>query len=95
MDGRSPRLSRYYGSIVEDPLPVSDVDEAFTDFVLENRDDIVEEARQTRPIYRVWFEFIDKDDDWARLRVGSGRELVDLGTAHPHGEWIDLDFSVL
>jgi hypothetical protein len=61
----------------------------------ERVEDIVEEARRTRPIYRVWLEFIDKDDDWARLRVGSGRELVDLGTAHPHGEWIDLDYSVL
>lgn len=61
----------------------------------EQVEEIAEEARKARPIYRVSFEFIDKDDDWARLRVGSGRELVDLGTAHPHGEWIDLDYSVL
>jgi hypothetical protein len=56
---------------------------------------IVDEARQMRPIYRVSFEFIDKDDDWGRLQVGSGRELVDLGIAHPHGEWADLDYSAL
>ena len=58
-------------------------------------EDIVQEARQKRPIYRISFEFIDKNDDWARIEVGSGRGLVDLGRAHPHGEWIDLDYSVL
>jgi len=88
---------------VLDGLPPGEPAVVMNSFVLiqldpdqrEEVEDIVEEARQKRPIYRVSFEFIDKDDDWARLRVGSGRGLVDLGRAHPHGEWVDLDYSVL
>ncbi|MEX1249165.1 MAG: DUF2332 domain-containing protein [Acidimicrobiia bacterium] len=56
---------------------------------------IVDGARKRRPIYRVSFELIDKDDDWARLEVGDELELSDLGRAHPHGEWVDLDYSAL
>lgn len=56
---------------------------------------IVESARAHRPVYRVSLEFIDKADDWARLEVGSELEMVELGTAHPHGEWIDLEYQVL
>jgi len=56
---------------------------------------IVETARSSRPIYRVSLEFVDKDDDWARLEVGDQLELADLGRAHPHGEWVDLDYSAL
>lgn len=54
---------------------------------------IVDAARSFRPIYRVSLEFVDKDDDWARLEVGDQLELADLGRAHPHGEWVDLDYS--
>ena len=56
---------------------------------------IVETARRSRPVYRVSLEFVDKDDDWARLEVGDQLELFDLGRAHPHGEWVDLDYSGL
>ena len=56
---------------------------------------IVETARSSRPIYRVSLEFVDKDDDWARLEVGDQLELADLGRAHPHGEWVDLDYSAV
>ena len=56
---------------------------------------IIDEARSSRRIYRVSLEFIDKDDDWARLEVGEGMELTPLGTAHPHGEWVELDYSTL
>lgn len=90
------------GQILDD-LPASDPVVVMNSFVLiqldpdqrEHVEDIVEEARKARLIYRVSFEFIDKDDDWGRLQVGSGRELVDLGIAHPHGEWVDLDYSAL
>jgi hypothetical protein len=90
------------GQILDD-LPASDPVVVMNSFVLiqldpdqrEHVEDMVEEARKARPIYRVSFEFIDKDDDWGRLQVGSGRELVDLGIAHPHGEWADLDYSAL
>lgn len=56
---------------------------------------IVETARSSRPVYRVSLEFVDKDDDWARLEVGDQLELADLGRAHPHGEWVDLEYSGL
>lgn len=56
---------------------------------------VIEAARSRRPIHRVSLELIDKSDDWARLEVGSGAEMVQLGTAHPHGEWVDLDYQVL
>ncbi|REK20636.1 MAG: DUF2332 family protein, partial [Actinobacteria bacterium] len=54
---------------------------------------IVEEARRDRPVYRVSLEFIDKDDDWARLEVGDQMTLEELGRAHPHGEWVDLSYD--
>lgn len=54
---------------------------------------IVAAAQRGRPVYRVSLEFIDKDDDWARLEVGSKSVLGDLGRAHPHGEWVNLDYG--
>lgn len=54
---------------------------------------IVEAARSTRPVYRVSLELVHMEDDWARLEVGDQLELADLGRAHPHGEWVDLDYS--
>lgn len=55
----------------------------------------IDSARKDRPIHRVSLEFIDKADDWARLEVGDGLELIQIGTAHPHGEWVQLDYQVL
>lgn len=57
--------------------------------------EVIEAARSRRPIHRVSLELIDKSDDWARLEVGSGAEMLQLGTAHPHGEWVDLRYQVL
>lgn len=56
---------------------------------------IVEAARSNRPIYRVSLELVHMEDDWARLMVGDEVELADLGRAHPHGEWVDLDYSAI
>jgi hypothetical protein len=56
---------------------------------------IVEAARSSRPVYRVSLELVHMDDDWARLEVGDELELAELGRAHPHGEWVDLDYSAL
>lgn len=53
------------------------------------------EARSKREIYRVSLELIDKTDMWARLEVGDGLDMMQLGTAQPHGEWVDLDYQVL
>ncbi len=56
---------------------------------------IVEAARTIRPVYRVSLELIHMEYDWARLEVGDELELTELGRAHPHGEWVDLDYSAL
>jgi hypothetical protein len=90
------------GQILDD-LPASDPVVVMNSFVLiqldlaqrREVDQIIETARSSRPVYRVSLEFVDKDDDWARLEVGDQLELADLGRAHPHGEWVDLDYSAL
>jgi hypothetical protein len=90
------------GQILDD-LPASDPVVVMNSFVLiqldlaqrREVDQIIETARSSRPVYRVSLEFVDKDDDWARLEVGDQLELADLGRAHPHGEWVDLDDSAL
>lgn len=56
---------------------------------------IVEAARRIRPVYRVSLELVHMDDDWARLEVGDEMDLTELGRAHPHGEWVDLDYLAL
>lgn len=55
---------------------------------------IVDQARADRPIHRVSMEYTDSTDDWARLQVGDGTEMRRIGIAHPHGEWLDLDYQV-
>lgn len=50
----------------------------------------IDEARDARRVHRVSYEFIDKEDDWARLSVDFGDGLVDVGQGHPHGEWVEL-----
>lgn len=90
------------GQILDD-LPASDPVVVMNSFVLIQLDlvqrrevaQIIEAARSSRPVYRVSLEFVDKEDDWARLEVGDELELADLGRAHPHGEWVDLDYSAL
>jgi hypothetical protein len=54
---------------------------------------IVDRARGARPVYRVSLELMHMEDDWARLEVGDELELVELGRAHPHGEWVHLNYS--
>jgi len=90
------------GQILDD-LPASDPVVVMNSFVLIQLDlaqrreveQIIETARSSRPVYRVSLELVDKDDDWARLEVGDQLELADLGRAHPHGEWVDLDYSAI
>ncbi len=57
--------------------------------------EIIDQNRSQRPIYRVSLEYRDWSDDWARLEVGGGMELEQLGQAHPHGEWVELNFDAL
>ena len=51
---------------------------------------IAEEARSTREVFRVSMELLDVEDDWARLAVARGPQLIEVGQAHPHGEWVEI-----
>jgi hypothetical protein len=53
-------------------------------------EDICDDARSTRSVFRVSMEAIDKRDDWAVLAVDDGSGPRRVGQAHPHGEWIEL-----
>lgn len=51
---------------------------------------IIGEARSTRPIYRVSYEWLSQNDDAASIHVDDGSGLRRVGLAHPHGEWVEL-----
>ena len=61
-------------------------------FTPEGRDrveEICDQARASRPVFRVSMEVLDKEDDWARLSVATVGTLERIGQAHPHGEWVE------
>lgn len=53
-------------------------------------DEIVDAARQARPIHRISFELLPRSDHWARLFVDDGSGPREIGQAHPHGEWVEF-----
>jgi hypothetical protein len=53
-------------------------------------DEVVDTARNDRPVHRVSYEVLEKSDDWARLSVDDGTGWREIGQGHPHGEWIEL-----
>ncbi|MGH8946267.1 MAG: DUF2332 domain-containing protein [Acidimicrobiia bacterium] len=53
-------------------------------------DDILNERRSHRPIYRVSMEWLDPSADAADLAVDDGSGLRQVGAAQPHGEWLEL-----
>lgn len=53
-------------------------------------DDLLRVARASRPVYRVSMEWLDPDAEGADLAIDDGSELEKIGSAHPHGEWLDL-----
>lgn len=46
--------------------------------------------REKRPLHRVSFELLAAGDEWVTLAVDRGSGLIQIGQAHPHGEWVDL-----
>ena len=52
-------------------------------------DDVIEEARSSRPLLRVSLEIVE-DGDWATLSVDEGEGATRVGRADPHGEWVEL-----
>ena len=53
-------------------------------------EEIADKARSKREVFRVSMELLDVEDDWARLAVARGPQLIEVGQAHPHGEWIEI-----
>jgi hypothetical protein len=51
---------------------------------------ILENAREGRPVHRISFEMVDKDDESAQLGVDDGCGPVLIGQGHHHGEWVEL-----
>lgn len=51
---------------------------------------LVEAARQERPVVRVGLEWLRLSADSSEIHYDDGGGMTVLGTAHHHGEWIDL-----
>lgn len=86
-----------------DQLPPGDPVVIVNSFVLnqfepEERDalaDLIDHRRAKRRIFRVSLEAIHIDDPLPRLEIGEDNDLVEFGTAHHHGDWIDLSYDRL
>jgi hypothetical protein len=55
--------------------------------------DLIDEGRAKRRIFRVSLEILQIGDPLPRLEIGEEPILAQLGTAHHHGEWIDLRYA--
>ena len=90
------------GGILDD-LPAGDPVVIVNSFVLnqfspEQRGhlvDVIDAARASRRVFRVSMESIRIEDPLPHLEIGEGRDLIELGTAHHHGDWIDLHYDRL
>ncbi len=51
---------------------------------------ICDAERESRRVYRVSLELLANADEWARVSVANQGPLVQIGQAHPHGEWVEL-----
>lgn len=56
----------------------------------ERYEQILVEAREDRPIYRVSMEWLDPSTDAADLEIDDGSGLRQIGRGQPHGEWLEL-----
>lgn len=66
---------------------------ALNQFSREQRSVVDEElsaARRARPLWRVSMELLDWSDEAAKLPLDDGSGPVAVGTAQPHGEWLEL-----
>jgi hypothetical protein len=83
---------------VMDRLPSGDpavVMNAFTfgQLTPEGRDrveEICDTERAKRPVFRVSLELLANANEWARLSTSNHGPLVQIGQAHPHGEWVEF-----
>jgi len=51
---------------------------------------IVENERRVRPMARVSLEWLRQEDEAPTIYVDDGHGLELVGSAHPHGEWVEL-----
>jgi hypothetical protein len=52
--------------------------------------EIVQGERGHRPVYEVSFDAVGRDDGSGALTIDDGSHPVEVGRAHPHGEWVEL-----
>lgn len=83
---------------VLDRLPSGDpvvVIHSFTlnQFTSEERSrvhDILDRARDDRPLARVFFEHMRGEDAWHTIGLDTGSGQTVVGQGHPHGEWVEF-----
>lgn len=52
--------------------------------------ELVESATQRRPMARVFFEHLEREDRWHTIGVDTGTGPDLIGQGHPHGEWVEF-----
>lgn len=52
--------------------------------------EIVAQARNERPVARVFFEHVQPEDAWHTIGIDTGSGETVLGEGHPHGEWVEF-----
>lgn len=62
----------------------------FTDEERERFLEVVESASGRRPLARVFFEHLRREDRWQTIGVDTGRGTELIGQGHPHGEWVEF-----
>lgn len=83
---------------VLDGLPGDDPAVVLNSFILnqlqsadrERFDAILNRARDDRAVYRVSMEWLDIEADGSDLAIDDGSGLRNIGSAQPHGEWLEL-----
>lgn len=62
----------------------------FTEEGVQRYSAILEAQRSERPVVDLWLEAIGRHDGSAGIAIDDGSGLVELGRAHPHGEWVEF-----
>lgn len=66
---------------------------ALLQFTRESRAEfreILQRQRKARPIYEVSFDAMGREDGSGGLTIDDGSDAMEVGRAHPHGEWVEL-----
>ena len=52
--------------------------------------EILHRRRGDRPIYEISFDALGREDGAGGLTIDDGNGPIEVGTAHPHGEWVEI-----